>query len=244
MTILIEPRMTHRHATPGQPPGRAAPTISAARAGGFTLVEMAVVLVIIGLLLGGLLIPLSTQMENDRRKETQATLEAIREALIGYAVINERLPCPDNNNNGLADDACSNSNSQAHGTRLPYASLGVSATDAWNRPWTYVVNGAFTDTATLNVGTAGAGAGRIRVSSVTGCGSALLADDVPALVLSEGKNDLTTSPLEQENNPGNACFVDAGYIQGTAGFDDLLTWIPPGVLFSRMVAAGRDVSPP
>ncbi len=73
------------------------PALTAAPRGGdgFTLVEMAVVLVIIGLLLGGLLIPLSTQMENDKRKETQATLAAIREALIGYAVINGSLrPAP------------------------------------------------------------------------------------------------------------------------------------------------------
>ncbi len=48
---------------------------------GFTLIEMAVVLVIVGLLLGGMLVPLATQMETDRRKETTATLESIREAL-------------------------------------------------------------------------------------------------------------------------------------------------------------------
>jgi prepilin-type N-terminal cleavage/methylation domain-containing protein len=38
---------------------------------GFTLVEMAIVLVIVGLLLGGLLMPLSAQIEQRRIGETQ-----------------------------------------------------------------------------------------------------------------------------------------------------------------------------
>lgn len=61
---------------------------------GFTLMELTVVLVIVGLLLGGLLVPLSAQRDVDLTKATDKSLADIREALMGFAVINGRLPCP------------------------------------------------------------------------------------------------------------------------------------------------------
>lgn len=61
---------------------------------GFTLVEMAMVLIIVALLLGGLLPTISAQIEQKRIAETKKQLEEIKEALIGFAVINGRLPCP------------------------------------------------------------------------------------------------------------------------------------------------------
>ncbi|MDP2785976.1 MAG: prepilin-type N-terminal cleavage/methylation domain-containing protein, partial [Sulfurimicrobium sp.] len=71
---------------------------------GFTLVEMAIVLIIIGLLLGGLLMPLSAQMEQRRISETQKTLDEINQALIGFAVANKRLPCPSTQTDPAATD--------------------------------------------------------------------------------------------------------------------------------------------
>ena len=61
---------------------------------GFTLAELAVVVVIVGLLMGGLTLTLSTQLDQRRRSETQQTLEQARDALVGYAIANGRLPCP------------------------------------------------------------------------------------------------------------------------------------------------------
>ena len=61
---------------------------------GFTLVELAVALAIIGLLLGMLIVPLSTQVDQQRIGDTQRQLDLIREAVIGFAVANGRLPCP------------------------------------------------------------------------------------------------------------------------------------------------------
>lgn len=211
-----------------------APVGSARKTAGFTLVEMAVVLVIVGLLLGGLLVPLSTQMENDRRKESAATLEAIREALIGYAVINGRLPCPDTNGDGR-EDACGNGANQSHVAGLPYGLLGVSRTDAWGNGWRYAVNGGFT--ATFSRTTAGAGGGRLQVTNANGCGGTVLADNVPALVVSNAKTS-HGGTLEPENRDPDRCFVDAGYTSTANGFDDLLVWIAPGALINRLVAAG------
>jgi type II secretory pathway pseudopilin PulG len=61
---------------------------------GFTLAELAIVTVIVGLLLGGMLSVLSSQVEQRQSTETQRTLELARDALIGYFIANGRLPCP------------------------------------------------------------------------------------------------------------------------------------------------------
>jgi prepilin-type N-terminal cleavage/methylation domain-containing protein len=53
---------------------------------GFTLIEMAIVLVIITILIGGLAMPLSAQIQARRIAETKKTLEEAREALLGYAM--------------------------------------------------------------------------------------------------------------------------------------------------------------
>lgn len=78
------------------------------RNSGVTMVEMAIVLVIIGLLLGGLLMPLSAQMEQRRVSETQATLAQIQEALIGFAIANGRLPCPATATSAGRESFCTN----------------------------------------------------------------------------------------------------------------------------------------
>jgi len=64
------------------------------RPSGFTLIELAMVLFIVSLLIGGMLMPLSAQNEIRGRQETDKALANIREALIGFAVVNGRLPCP------------------------------------------------------------------------------------------------------------------------------------------------------
>jgi prepilin-type N-terminal cleavage/methylation domain-containing protein len=61
---------------------------------GFTLVELAVVVLVVGLLIGSLLVPLSTQVDQRNAAEAQRRLEDAREALLGFAVTNDRFPCP------------------------------------------------------------------------------------------------------------------------------------------------------
>ena len=61
---------------------------------GFTLIELAIVLLILGALFAGILIPFTTQVELRRVGETQKTLLEIREALIGFAAAKGRLPVP------------------------------------------------------------------------------------------------------------------------------------------------------
>jgi len=62
---------------------------------GFSLIELAVVLVIVSLLLGGLLWPLSSQIDQQRLAENKTRLAIAREALLAHAAAHARLPCPD-----------------------------------------------------------------------------------------------------------------------------------------------------
>lgn len=64
------------------------------RAAGFTMIELAVAIVVIALLLGGILVPLQTQVETRKYDETQRILDQAREALLGYAAAYGYFPCP------------------------------------------------------------------------------------------------------------------------------------------------------
>jgi prepilin-type N-terminal cleavage/methylation domain-containing protein len=87
--------------------------------GGFTLVELTIVLVIIALLVGGMVVSLGTQVEQQRSKETQKILEAARDALIGYAAANGRLPCPASASSNGVESFCTNTSGACGSTVIP-----------------------------------------------------------------------------------------------------------------------------
>lgn len=57
---------------------------------------MTIVLLIVSILMGGMMAMLSTQVEQRKWNDTQSRLEAARDAILGYAIANGRLPCPAN----------------------------------------------------------------------------------------------------------------------------------------------------
>lgn len=61
---------------------------------GFTLIEMAIVFLIIGALLSYTFMPLRAQLETANIKEARGKLAEIEEAIYGFAIANSRLPCP------------------------------------------------------------------------------------------------------------------------------------------------------
>lgn len=99
---------------------------------GFSLIEIAIVMFIISLLLGGLLLPLSAQQDIHNQGDTQKQLAEAREALLGFAIANGRLPCPATAaSNGLESPVggvggCTN----PYDGFLPAASLGLAPIDA------------------------------------------------------------------------------------------------------------------
>jgi len=64
------------------------------RSSGFTLTELAIVLLIVGLLMGSLITTYSSMAETGKYNDVQSTLNTAREALLGFAAANGRLPCP------------------------------------------------------------------------------------------------------------------------------------------------------
>jgi prepilin-type N-terminal cleavage/methylation domain-containing protein len=113
----------------------------------FTLVELAVVLMIVGLLLSSLTYTLAAQTEQRAREQTQRTLEQAREALIGFALTNGRLPCPaSSTSNGLEAPVGGGDCSNYNDGLLPAVTLGFHPTDsggyavdAWNNRVRYAV---------------------------------------------------------------------------------------------------------
>jgi prepilin-type N-terminal cleavage/methylation domain-containing protein len=234
---------------------------------GFSLIEMAIVLMIVGLLLGGMLVPLSAQMEQRNVSDTQKALSDIKEAIIGYALANGQLPCPadpsiatGSANAGISRTTCT---STANSTGvLPWATLGVNETDAWGNRFTYRVTSDFADA--IGSGTYGGctpsptptlasfglcSVGNLNVLSAA-TGGTTVAGSVPAVIISHGKNGagaytqqgtqiaVGSNPDEQENSDGS---TDNNYVSHTPTptFDDLVVWVSPNILYNRMVAAGK-----
>jgi prepilin-type N-terminal cleavage/methylation domain-containing protein len=88
------------------------------RAAGFSLIEMAIVLFIVALLLGGLLPTVSSQMELQRRTETRKQIEEIQQSLLGFVIINGRLPCPASITSNGQESFCTNASPAACGVAI------------------------------------------------------------------------------------------------------------------------------
>src|SRR5258707_1256685 len=61
---------------------------------GFTLIEVAISMVILGLVMTGLVVSLSQQLQQRRLLDTRTTLAEANDALIAFVTANARLPCP------------------------------------------------------------------------------------------------------------------------------------------------------
>ena len=271
--------------------------------GGFTLVELAIVLLVVGLVLGGLIVPLAKQAQSRRISETGATAREIKEALFGFAIVNGRFPCPATvATNGLEnrrnDDAASGPvDSPIEGCRggaysgfVPWATLGVPEIDAWGNRFFYRVTNEFTrakdDPTANNAGNCVSPApvapgtdpnlctldltdlGNLTVETRNSGDKAKrsLSTQVPVVILSFGKNGFgstnsqnilqpnppATNVDENQNlNPAALIFMGRNATEQQNGcsdsvvgqpfceFDDIVTWVPSSILFSRLLAAGR-----
>ena len=225
---------------------------------GFSLVELAVVLVVVGLLLGLILKPLGAGYEQTKRHQAMLQLDEIRDSLIGFAAANGRLPCPASLlSAGQEASPCT----QAHGF-VPSVALGVNGNfnssgqllDPWGHPVRYSVSLADTSLAGTpgkpdfvsenemhEVGMPSLKADLVICASaaVSVCsGKDIRANQVPAVVYSLGK-DISETGHQAENLDNDGVFVVRGYsqIEGD-GFDDLVVWLSDSLLFTRLIQAG------
>ncbi len=99
---------------------------------GFSLIELALGLVIVATLMSALLVPLATQIDQRRTTETDRLLEQAREAVLGFAAGHGRLPCPATaTSNGQESPSPPSSNGvcTTHRGFLPAVTLGLSPVD-------------------------------------------------------------------------------------------------------------------
>nr|MDJ0701374.1 type II secretion system protein [Woeseiaceae bacterium] len=121
--------------------------------GGFSLIELAIVILIMGLVLGGIAMPLSVQRENARIKQGDEQIAMVQSAIEGFALANGRLPCPATPaSDGVADPSGGGCTTQ-HGF-VPATTLNLHGSrnddnlllDPWGAPLRYSVTASDADT--------------------------------------------------------------------------------------------------
>lgn len=231
---------------------------------GFTLAEMAVVLVIVALLIAGMVLPLSAQQDIRARQETEKTLADIREALLGYAVANGRLPRPAASATDGAERATTCASDSDCSGFIPWAALGVRKLDGWNKLIRYSVTPAYANAAITmttvadrtvqtrdSAGTAQYLAGQATCNTTNQC--------IPAIVFSHGRNNWGTTEAgvalpdasatnadEDANEDGTTTYrnyfsrLPTSDTAATGGeFDDLVVWLPTTILVNRLITSGK-----
>lgn len=124
-------------------------------AGGFTLIELALVLFILTLVMAGAMTPLTRMLTERQAAETRRALAEAKTALLGYALTHRDalgrpyLPCPDRPTGPGAGDGQEDRlpDGRCAGTQgtLPWLSLGLPAADAWGNRFTYAVAPDYAD---------------------------------------------------------------------------------------------------
>lgn len=219
------------------------------RSDGFTLVEMAFVMILVGLLLTSALTPMGTLQENKYRKSTESLLAEVKESILGYAIVNGRFPCPASNTSSGMEvrDAVTGFCNDEHGL-LPSSTLGLSGPyhsvsnvvqDAWGNAIRYSLSSAntweYATALTLSPPTT-----NFQICRATACAATdILADNLVAVVVAEGR-DLTASALQLENSDGDNNFILANESEdAVTAFDDLVTWITPSTLSIYLLKSGK-----
>ena len=198
----------------------------ARREQGFSLLELSIVLLIVGLLLGGLIMPLSSRMDQQRIDTTRQQLEEIREALTGYALANDALPCPATPASSGQSSATASGCTRQHGF-VPAATLGLPGSriadqlllDAWGNPlrysvsnsdadgdgnWDFVRPGEMRNVTLANLAPSLHVCSTAAGSSATACASSAttLTASAPAVLLSLGKDFATLTSADEIENTG------------------------------------------
>ena len=223
---------------------------------GFSLIELAIVLVIVTILIGGLAVPLSAQIEARRIGETRKIMEEAREAIFGYAMTHNTggatprpyLPCPSINDNGIENRFPTGECAASRG-HFPWRDLGTGSQDAWGNRLRYEVTAPFSN-ASIGFSNASINMGTIQICNASGCvAPGNVAKNMAVALVSYGPNgwggrtvnntDMAapTSADELENINANTTYVSrAPSKPGAAAgeFDDLVTWISTPVLISRV----------
>ncbi|MCK6413159.1 MAG: prepilin-type N-terminal cleavage/methylation domain-containing protein [Azonexus sp.] len=208
---------------------------------GFSLIELAIALVVIALLLGALLPLQGARREIAARQEAQQLLEQVRDSLLGFTLAHGRLPCPAAPGGDGREDC-----GREHGI-LPWSTLALPARDPWGQSLSYYADPRFTHPVSdpLSSSIALDSNGNARIKAARDAGGDL-ADKLPLVVVCHGQRGggawrderqiPASSGDEAENADADLIFV---HRDPAPDFDDLLLWIGPAILKSRLAAVGR-----
>lgn len=200
---------------------------------GFTLIEMAVVLVIVSILVGSFIGSFASRVETTKRDNAKEKLKEIKSAVLGFASQQGRIPCPTTTTGGgqeqpLLGGVCN----LQHGF-VPARSLGMNGAynsdnlliDPWGHPYRYSVTvdnaSAFTTSGVGGIQSLGMGvltpdlticSGDSANPTTCSAGLRTIVDNAPFVILSLGKDGANfvgaVAPnTDQGENAGEALVV-------------------------------------
>jgi prepilin-type N-terminal cleavage/methylation domain-containing protein len=199
---------------------------------GFTFIEIAIVMVIIGLLAGGGVSLMGMLTKRKARNETIDYLKQTKQAIVSYANIHGKLPWADTDGDGSAN------NNASSGT-LPYLNLEVRPSDPYKRVLKYEINN--------NLGTdrptscSALKTGLSSVPSIVDADGAPSSFYVAAIIISPGPMDadsdgdvfdaVTSGPHQGDNTDGTPNYLRH---PPTDTFDDLVIYIGGNELYGNL----------
>jgi prepilin-type N-terminal cleavage/methylation domain-containing protein len=266
---------------------------------GFTLIEIAIVLLIVAILLGYTVALFPIQQELKQYRQVEEEMDDILNQLIGFAQINGRLPCPDTsggagpgvidgqedsidaiiNATGIAGTDNSPDGCEAYFGFVPAGTLGLNGDfdanrnllDPWGQPYRYHISnfdaaglpaidlvspngirneGLAAVAPDLNVCTTSLNATATNSTCAeAGVGGNNVVTGVAVVLISTGKDQgrvagistIQAENLDDFHNGAN----DKVYTASTrsdvsaAEYDDVVKWISPNLLFSKMIEADQ-----
>lgn len=108
---------------------------------GFSLLELAIALMVLMVLMVATVLVVQNQREYDRALNSAHHMENVQSALMTFVKTNGFLPCPDTSGDGkenrtsVTPFACTSERGA-----LPFLDLGLPSEDAWGQPLFYAVN--------------------------------------------------------------------------------------------------------
>lgn len=231
---------------------------------GFTLVEMAIVLLIVGLLTRTLLNPIMVAQQHKGYNVTRSHLLQVKDSLLAHIVAHGYLPCPITTATARYNSAAYNKDAICDIEQgfVPAVKLGLSGPmnsqgallDVWNRPYRYAVSlsnhGAKGDQSrpdwttpgeASNVGLRNLSSRLVLCveSSRSRCvQQSVRADNLAFVVLSLGQ-DVSDTGDQSENQDGDETFLmNAFSIRSESPFDDQLVWSSTQDILYWMLRAG------
>lgn len=221
---------------------------------GFTLIEMAIVLVVIGIMLSGGLVAIRPIIDNTKNTDTRARMERIESALQIHVIRFGCLPCPAAvAGDGTADvvggaAGCGTSCTSDRGV-VPWQTLGLSrieGSDAFGTRFTYEVTPALiAANSMIRSGTSYTPLGAVRVRDAAG---GTVTDEAAYVVVSHGANReygyhevtgtqfpaVVAAPAEEENGDADDLYVQDDFNDTAANhFDDLVLWRSKPIIIQR-----------